>query len=295
MTASGVLALLLHAPLMAGAALLLAGLVPWALAQLERRGGPPPLEIWHDWRRLLRKQPVRPDGASKLFAAAAVVSLAATVTAALLVPSFSLGMATAPVADLLVIAGLLAVARASLTLAALDAGTAPGALAAVNGMRTGLLAEPALAAVALTLALLTSSTNLTVASLALREGVAPGAPLWLVLAGLAVVTAGETLDGTVAGFSGWHRAAAEAALALRRVVWLSLLSLLLFPASLAPPGFDLLAWGLAVLIWAAKLAVLAVACCWGGAALPRQPATLGAGLLLVVLGLLYLLTGGELT
>ncbi len=293
MMASGVLALLVHVPLMAGAALLAAGLLPWSAARLEGRAGPSPLQLWLDWRALLRKRPVRPEGASRLFAAAPLVCLATTAVAALLVPSFSLGMATAPAADLVVVAGLLALSRGVLALAALDAGSAPGALTALGSLRTGLVAEPALLPLALTLAVLTGSTNLSVAGSALGETALPSLPLLVVLCGLAgIATLGGPDD--LPAFSGWQRAAAEASVALRRVVWLSLLASLALPASLAPPGFDIVAWILAILAWSLKLAVLTAFCAAAATLAEREAGTVGISLLLVVAGLLFLLTGGDL-
>ncbi len=293
MTASGALALLLHVPLMAAAALLAAGLSPWAAARLEGRAGPSPLQPWHDWRAQLRKPPVRPEGASRLFAAAPLVCLATTAVAALLVPSFSLGMATAPAADLVVVTGLLALSRCLLALAALDAGSAPGALAALGSLRTGLVAEPALLPLALTLAVLTGSTNLSVAGSALGETALPALPLLVVLCGLAGIA---TLDGPgdLPAFAGWQRVAAEASVALRRVVWLSLLAGLALPASLAAPGLDVAAWILAILAWSLKLAVLTAGCAAAASLAEREAGTIGISLLLVVAGLLFLLTGGDL-
>jgi formate hydrogenlyase subunit 4 len=294
------LALVVHVALMLGAAFLLAAVAPWAGALLERRAGPPLLQPWHDWRRLLRKRPVRPDSASPLHATAPLACLASLVVAVLLVPSFSLGMATGAAADLILIAGLLTAGRVLLALAMLESGSAPGSVAAAVSLRTGLMAEPALLVVGLVLALLTGSTNLPLALAALRDLPAASTPVLLVLAGLAgLVFAAET-EG-IAGldaFSGWYLAAGEAAFALRRVIWLSLLAALLFPASLALPGFDAGSWLLAIFAWAAKILGLGAACSLGGSALsavlPRPGMTLlGGSLLLLVLGLLFLLAGGE--
>ena len=300
MTAGGLLALLLHLPLMAAAALGLAGLGPLIAAKAAGRAGPGLFQPWHEWRHLLRKRPVRPESASPLMAAAPLVYLAVMSVVAVLVPSFSLDMLTSPAADLIVIAGLLALARAVLSLAALDAGSSPGAIAAFGTLRAALLAEPALLVVVLILALLTGSTNLNVALGVLRD-TAPGASIVLAVAGVAVIiAAGETMaEPTSGGFSGWHQAALEAGVALRRVAGLSLLAALVLPASLASPGFDAVAWLLAILAWVLKLAALGAASALAGQALRRfvrQPALslLGVGLLLVLLGLVVLLAGGEL-
>jgi formate hydrogenlyase subunit 4 len=293
------LALVVHAALMLGAAFVLAAFWPWASALLERRAAPPLWQPWHDWRRLLRKRAVRPESASPLHEAAPLAGLASLAIAVLLVPSFSLGMITATMADLILIAGLLTAARVILALAVLDAGSAPGAVAAAISVRTGLLAEPALLVIALIFALLTGSTNLPLALVTLRDLPAAAIPVLLVIGGLAcTVLATETEDNPLDGFSGWYQAAGEAALALRRVIWLSLLAALVFPASLALPGFDAGSWLLAILAWAAKILVLGAACALAGPllsqALPRPgTALLGGSLLLLVLGLLFLLASGE--
>ena len=301
MTLSGLLALLLHGPLMAGAALVLAALGPWAVARSEWRAGPPLLQTWHEWRRLLRKRPLRPESASPFFAAAPIASLAILTVVALLVPSFTLGMATAPASDLVLIAGLLAASRVVLVLAALDDGSATGSVAAFGTLRAGALAEPALLLGALILVLLTSTANLNFALAAVRELSQTSVSLVLLMGGLAAMTlaAEAQADETPGCFSGWQLAAAEAGLALRRVIWLSLLAALLFPGSLAPAGFDAIAWTLAIFVWAAKLLVLGAASALAGAAIrqilprPGMP-MMGGALLLVLLGLLFLLASGEL-
>ena len=95
-------------------------------ARLAGRAGASPLQPWRDLIRLLRKQTVLAESASSVTIDAPAACAAATAVAACLVPSFTLGMTFAPFADLLLIAGLLIAARASLALAAMDAGTAPG-------------------------------------------------------------------------------------------------------------------------------------------------------------------------
>ena len=169
MTALGsVLALLLHAALLLALAPVLAGGLRAARARLLGRGGPPVLQGWLDLVRLARKQPVLADNASWLFAAVPGVCAAAVLAAALLVPSFALGMATAPLPVLLVVAGLLGLARCALALAALDVGTAFGGIGASREMLVGALAEPVLLLVVLVLSLLAGTTNLDLVAETLR-------------------------------------------------------------------------------------------------------------------------------
>ena len=70
------------------------------------------------------------------------VSFAAIAAAALLVPSFALGMTLAPLSDLIVIAGLLTLARCTLALAGMDVGTAFGGIGASRDMTFATFAEP---------------------------------------------------------------------------------------------------------------------------------------------------------
>jgi formate hydrogenlyase subunit 4 len=299
MTLLGLVALALHGAVAAAVALLMAGLLPWGRARLAGYQGPPVLQPLQDWRRLLRKRPVVAEGVTPVFTAAPVISLAATAVAALLVPSFTLGMATAPAADLLVIAGMLGMARAALVLAALDSGTAAAGLAGLGSLRLGALAEVPLLLAVLTVALLAGGTNLDADIGALRDQALPlRVALPLTLGALAAIAlAMDAEDSTAAEFSGWHLAAVEVALALRRLVWLSLIACLWLPGGPAQAGSGPLAWALCLLAWLGKVLVLGLALAVAGPLLRRAgdtatvPGLIGAALLLAVLGVLFLLVG----
>ena len=118
-TALGFVAFVLHVALMLAAAPVVAGLVRRLKARLIGRAGPPPWQPWREIVRLSRKQPVVAENASFVFRWAPYVVFAATLAAAALVPSFALHMTTAPIADLIVLAGLLSLGRAALALAAM--------------------------------------------------------------------------------------------------------------------------------------------------------------------------------
>ena len=107
----GFIAQILHIALMIAAAPTLIGVIRWMQARLVGRAGPPILQPWRTLPRLLRKQPIMAESASEVSAIAPLLSLAAVGTVAVMVPSFTLGMTFASFAELLVIAGLLAVAR----------------------------------------------------------------------------------------------------------------------------------------------------------------------------------------
>lgn len=297
--AVALLALLLHAALMLAAAPALAGLLGSVRARLAGRAGPPLLQPWRDLARLLRKHPVVAEQASFVTRGGPSACLAATAAAALLVPSFALGMLSAPAADLFVLLGLLGVARIALALAALDAGTALGGLGA---SRTGLFAvfaEPALALVVLSVALIAGGTNLDHAASILREG--QGAPVPLVLAAVATAMAALVAAGLPPAcdpvddlqLSGRHLALVEFAGQLRLLVWLGLVAALFLPFGLAPEGAGPVAWALGLVAWAAKIALLA-----GGLLLVetttarmrvfRVPEVLGVAILLALLAAVFL-------
>jgi formate hydrogenlyase subunit 4 len=259
------------------AAPLLVGLVRWTKARLLGRVGASILQPWRDLRRLVRKQPVVAEGASWVFTTAPIVSLAAVAAAALLVPSFTLGMATAPAADLIVLGGLFAASRCAMALAGMDIGTAFGGIGASRSMTFAVFAEPAFLLVIFTLALLASTTNLVVIAGLLREGAfGLRVSLALVLIAMVMVALVETgrlpadnpathleltmvHEAQVLEYSGWHLAMIEMASALKLLVWLSLLAVLFVPAGIAGSGGSPVAWATGLVVWGAKIGVMAIA------------------------------------
>ena len=300
---AALLALLLHAVLMLAAAPTLAGLLRAARARLMGRAGLPPQQPWRDLVRLLRKHPVVADQASFVTAGAPYACFAATAAVALLVPSFALGMASAPASDLFVIIGLLALARIAMALAALDAGTASGGIGASRAGLLAAFAEPALALVVLSVALVAGGTNLDHAAAALREGGWQGGSVSLALAGVAtamvaLVEAGH-LEASDWELSGRHLALVELAGQLRLLAWFDLTAALFLPFGLAPEGAAPGAWFVGLLAWVAKIAVLASGLLLAEAAVARMRVLrtvefLGVAVLLALLaaGFLFISQGG---
>jgi formate hydrogenlyase subunit 4 len=305
------LSLLLHAGLMLAAAPLVPGLVRTLKARLLGRRGPPLLQPWRDIARLLRKEPVVADNASFVTIAAPSVVLAATAAAGLLVPSFALGMASAPAADLLVVAGLLGLSRVTLALAAMDAGTGFGGIGASREMTFSAFAEPALLLVALTFALLTGTTNLDVTAMLLRDGgLGLRVSIGMVLVAMALIALAENgrmpadnpathleltmvHEAMLLEYSGRHLAFLEIAASLRLLIWLGLFGTLFTPFLLAPAGANPFNWLPAIAGWAARCIIA----CAALAALEvsiakmrvfRVPEFIGAALLLGLLAAVYL-------
>jgi formate hydrogenlyase subunit 4 len=231
------------------------------------------------------------------------VVFAAVAVAAVLVPSFTLGMASAPAADLLVIGGLLMFSRFVLALAAMDTGTAFGGIGAGRGMFLSVCAEPALLVVFFVFALVSGSTNVDAVAATLREGGGAKASLCLALpALLAVVLAdggrifagGATVEVGMADaagaleYSGRQLALLQAAAALRLLVWLSLISVMFVPFGVAPAGGSPGLWLVGLVAWSAKLFLIVAALAVFGTVFARMrlfrvPEFLGIAVLLALL------------
>lgn len=306
----GLLAQALHMALLLAAAPLVVGVIRTVKARLLGRRGPPLMQPWRDLVRLLRKQPVLAENASFVFRAAPWVTLAGTIVAASLVPSFTLGMTLGPVSDLLVIAGLLTLGRCATALAAMDVGTAFGGIGASREMTFSVYAEPALLLVFLTLALLVGSTNLDMVVSVLRDGnLGLRVSLGLALVALLTVAIAENgripvdnpathleltmvHEAMVLEYSGRDLALVEAATALKLLVWLCLIAAIFVPFGVAGSG-DPLFWPLGAVFWAAKITVLAVALAVFETSIAkmrvfRVPEFLGAAILLGLLAAVFL-------
>ncbi len=301
---------LLHLLLMLLAAPVALGLSRRAAARLAGRAGPSVLQPLRDLRRLLRKQAVFAETASKPFEAAPSLAFAALLLAAALVPSFALGMAAARMADLIVVAGLLMLSRATLALAAMESGTAVGGLGASRAMALVAFTEPALLFAILPLALLLGTTNLDVMAGVLREGtIGVRLPLLLAVAAVVVVAVAR-LAGPATGpatplreaamaeealgeeYSGRHLALLLWGTALRRLIWLSLVADLALPFGLGEATGSPLGWLVGALAWVVKIVVLTLALAlWqaGRAARPgRLAEACGIALLLGGLAVAFL-------
>ncbi len=306
----GLLILVLHAALILAAAPVLVGVLGMLRARLAGRTGPSILQPLRDLQRLARKQPVLPESASALLIAAPLASVTALAAAALLVPSFALGMASAPVADLIVIAGLLTASRMATALGGLESGAAIGGVAAGRVMSLAVLTEPALLLAVFVVATMAGSTNLDSVAGALREGGSGlRVSLGLALAAAAIVALVEAgrfqgrgsvlglgADTSRLALSGWHLAVAEYAAGLRLAVWLSLLLVMFVPAGIAPAGAGLLAWILGLAAWVVKMAVLSAGLALMEAGRPAlrwswAPELLGMALLLGLLAAVFLFIG----
>jgi formate hydrogenlyase subunit 4 len=266
--------------------------------------------------KLLRKRPVLAENASMVSEVAPYVACTASLVALACIPSFSRGMLLAPVGDLILLVGLLALARMALALAGLDVGTGFGGLGAAREMSFAVFAEPALLLCVLTFAILAGTTNLDLIAATFRDG-GLGLRVSLALAAVAMLAVavaenaripvdnpGTHLEVTMVHeamlleSSGRHLALWEFQAALKLTLWLALLSAIFVPFGTAPAGAGPLAWVLGLAAWLLKLGALCFALAVFESAIAkmrvfRVPEFLGAALLLALLAaaLLFVSTG----
>ncbi len=177
-----------------GLAPLLAGTIKRTKARLQGRRGPALVQPYRDLAKWWAKRPVESSTSGPVTRYAPVVVLVAVVVAALLVP-FATGRA--PLAgwgDLFVVVGLLALARFTLALAALDAGGAFGGMGSSRDVAISALAEPGLVLALAGAAIAAGSSDLgTISLFGLDQGIGLLGPSHL-LAALAfgVIVVAET-------------------------------------------------------------------------------------------------------
>lgn len=295
------LAQLLHIALILLAAPALAGAIDWLDARFAQRSGPPILLPWRDLVRWSRKSPMAADNASPVTRLAPAVGLGATLSAAALVPSFTLGMALSPLADVLAVASLLTVARVAGALAALDAGAAPPGLTAQRSSALAVLAEPALLLSMVALALMAGSFNLDPIIAQQREGIllpaTASAVVFTALAALIFADASATDRGADAICSGIDLATVRMTAWCRRLVLLNVAGGLFLPAGMATADSGPIGWSVGLAAWVCKIGFFGV--CLSGAQtlagrIPRRslPDLIGVAALLALLAIVMVLASG---
>lgn len=294
------IALLVHLSLVLLAAPLLAGVVAWIDARLAGRAGPPLLDPLRELIRLTRKAPALPENASAILAIAPALSFAATLSAAALVPSFTLGMALSPLADGLVLASLLTIGRVAACLGALDIGAAASGRAAEHSNAIAILAEPALLLLVFSVALMGGSFNLDHIVVQQREGLlqpaAASAVALTCLVSLAFAELAASAPDLAGDLSGIDLAVARFTAWLRRIVWINLVGALFLPIGMAGPEGDGIEWAIGLLAWLLKLAAATICLSLAQIVLGRPsrqslPNLLGVAALLALLATLIALSG----
>lgn len=299
------------------AAPLLTGFVRKVKARLQRRAGPPLLQVYRDLARLVGKEAVVPEASSWLFRASPYAIFAATWVAAALVPEFATNLQFSWSGDLIVIAALLGSARFFQMLAALDSGTAFGGIGASREAMLASLAEPAMLMIVFTVALVAGTSQLSAIATFMHSG-AEGLRLSLALGLVALVMVGLTETGRfpvdnpathleltmvheamVLEYSGRHLALIELAGAMRLLLYMSLIACIFAPFGIAPPGAGPAALALGLASYAGKLGFGAVALAGFETTIAKMrvfriPNFVGAALMLGLLGTLLLFMSASL-
>jgi formate hydrogenlyase subunit 4 len=140
---------------------LLPGIINKVKAWVAGRRGPPVLQLYYDLARLWRKQVVMSTLASPAFIVGPAVAWAAVLGATLLVPLGPAAGATLSFrGDVVLMLYLLALARFATTWAAMETGSAFEGMGAAREVSYAVLAEAAMIAAMLTLAVQTGSVSL---------------------------------------------------------------------------------------------------------------------------------------
>jgi len=287
---------------------LLTGVVRKVKARLNRRQGASVIQPYRDLRRLLGKEVVLADNASWPFRVAPYLIFAVTWVAAALIPTFATGLIFSWSGDLIAITALLGSARFLLALAGMDIGTSFGGLGASREVMIASLAEPAMLMIAVTLALIAGSTQLsTIAEVMLNFGTLR-VSLAMALVAFIIVAVAENgripvdnpathleltmvHEAMVLEYSGRHLAMIELASALKLLLYVSAIACLFLPWGLATGNAGIGAYAIGIVTYLGKLALGAGALAVFETSIAkmrvfRVPSFLGAALMLGLLGVL---------
>jgi formate hydrogenlyase subunit 4 len=245
-------------------------------ARFQNRQGPPLLQGYYDLAKLLRKESVRSETASWVYAAGPRVYFAAAVAATTLVPVVVAAAPLEAAGGILLLVGTLALGRFALATAALDTGSPFGGMGASRDMTIAALAEPALMLGLFTSALAAGSLNLGVLVRALlQQGQSFHPSDFLAFAGLFVILIAETgripvdnpathleltmiHEAMVLEYAGPDLALVEWASAIKELLYMTVLVDLFVPIGIAPEIAPVPIL-IALAAWAGKLLALAVA------------------------------------
>ena len=289
---------------------LLTGVVRKVKARLTRRRGASVLQPYRDLRRLLAKEAVLADNASWLFRVAPYLIFAVTWVAAALVPTFATDLIFSWSGDLIAITALLGTARFLLALAGMDIGTSFGGIGASREVMIASLAEPTMLMIAVSLALIAGSTQLSsIAAFMLHFG-SLRVTLAMALVAFIIVAVAENSripvdnpathleltmvhEAMVLEYSGRHLAMIELAAAVQLLLYVSAIACLFLPWGLATNGAGISVYAIGLVSYLAKLTVGAVALGVFETSIAkmrvfRVPNFLGAALMLGLLGVLLL-------
>lgn len=294
------------------AAPLLVGWVRKIKALMQNRRGASVLQPARNLGKLFTKETRVANTASPLFRMTPYIVFTATWLAAAAVPLISTHLPTSALADVIVIAGLLGLARFFLALVGMDVGTAFGGMGASREMMVSGLAEPALLMAVFTLAMSAHSTNLSSVVVHQLAGGTLLPSMLFALGSLILVAVAETgripidnpsthleltmiHEAMVLEYSGRHLALLEWAAQIRLLLYGALIANVFIPWGIAttahPFEQGIGELGIAIGALAGKLLVLGAALAVGETVLAKKrlfqaPAFLSLAFLFALIGLL---------
>ncbi len=277
---------------------LLSGTIQTLKARMQGRRGPSPLQPYRELRRLWRKSRVAPAEASMVYRVAPPLVAACAVCAILVLPT---GVDGPLGHDVLVLVGLLALARFAITLTSWDTGSGFALMGAARDLTIAVSVEVLLLLCLVLAALPAGSTDLNAMTAA-----ASGTSIWFTpahwcgLAGFAFVAIAETgrqpidnpdthleltmiHEGPLLEYAGRDLAYLQWAAAARHWIVLALTATLFLPHPADPLGS---AAAIAVWMGAACLGLAFIETMVAKVRLLRVPVLLGAGSAIALIGLL---------
>jgi formate hydrogenlyase subunit 4 len=283
----------------------LPGIVNRTKSLLTGRRGAPVTQLYHDLAKLWRKGTVYSRTTTAVFRVAPVLLLATAAAAACLLPLDGRSALLTFTGDFVGFAGLLALGRFALVLAALDTGSSFEGMGASREGTFGSLSEPALVLCFAALALATGGTSLAGMFAEAPSVWTPAGPaLAMVAGGLLLLTIAETgrvpvddpathLELTmihevmVLDHSGPDLALIQYAAALKLALFATMLVDILVPRSGLPVAASLLVWVTAAGVVAVALGVIEAT--MARLSLVRVPRFLVAAAILPAFAILLLL------
>ncbi len=257
---------------------LLTGIMRKVKARTQKRIGASVFQPYYDLSKLWRKDEVVSDYSSWIFRSTPWIVAVATITAALFIPVFVPLSPFSAAGDVLLVLGLLALARFFTMLAGIDAASAFGGIGTSREMMMSSLIEPGLFLTIFVVSLTFGGTNLTsLVSAAARTGIVIAPTMLFGLISFLIIIFAETgrlpfdnpathleltmvHEAMLLEYSGRSLALIEWSQSTKQLALLALLANLFLPLGM-PASIDagLLPLGVGALMTLAKVALLAMA------------------------------------
>lgn len=292
---------------------LFAGWICQNRAWLNNKKGPGILQPYRQLHKLFLKDSLLANNASPLFRITPYIYFGAMCLITAIIPVLSISLPFAPVADVIALVALFALARIFLALAGMDIGTAFGSMGARREMLVAFLTEPALLMVFFNIALIHQSTELaTIVSTALTHTLTINPSISFAAVAFVMVLLAENAripidnptthleltmihEAMILEYSGRHLALIEWASSLKLLNYFAIGLALFFPwgITLLPTFFGIIYAGLIflikLLVLGSGLAVFEITT--AKVRIFRVPELLTIAFLLAILGVLIQLLG----